>query len=338
MLNFRLTRPPEQEAADVEQSKFDKDYDVVIVGGGPAGLVAGLYAARAGLQTILVEKGVPGGQMATTERVDNCPGCIEGSGAEIGDWMRRQATNFGLLWANAEVSSVQLLGDVKTVTTSEGELRAPAVILATGARPRHLGVPGEEKFWGRGVSVCSTCDGPFMQGKTVAAIGGGDSAVKESDFLTRFADKVYIIHRRNRLRADRINQERALANPKIEVRYNKIVEEILGDDDVRGVALRDVLTGEQDELRADGVFVWIGMLPNTELVSGQVKLDDWGYIVTDNHMLTSAPGVFAVGDVRSGATRQIVTAAADGAVAALSADEYLNERSQRGLVSPGVEG
>ena len=337
MINFRLTRPPEPSGD--EQSPFNKDYDLVIVGGGPAGLVAGLYAARAGLKSILVEKGLAGGQMATTERIDNCPGCIEGSGAEIGDWMRRQATGFGLQWANGEVSAVSLLDDVKTITTSNGDLRAPAIVLATGARPRRLGVPGEEEFWGRGVSVCSTCDGPFMQGKVVAAIGGGDSAVKEGDYLTRFADKVYIVHRRNRLRAERLNQERALANPKVEVVYNKVVEQILGvDGQVTGVALRDVLTGEQQQLAVDGVFVWIGMLPNTELFSGQIKLDDWGYIITDAHMLTSAPGVFAVGDVRSGATRQIVTAAADGAVAALSADEYLNERLHRGLVSPGVEG
>jgi thioredoxin reductase (NADPH) len=331
MLNFRLT-------GRGGESVFDKDYDVVIVGGGPAGLVAGLYAARAGLNTILVEKGVAGGQMATTERVENCPGCIEGSGAEIGDWMRRQATSFGLKWANAEVESLHLLADSKTVTTSEGALRAPVVILATGARPRKLGIAGEEGFWGRGVSVCATCDGPFTEGKVVVAVGGGDSAVKESDFLTRFADKVFLLHRRGSLRAERLNQERLLANPKVEVRYNVVVERILGEDRVRGVVTRNVLTGQQEELAADAVFVWVGMIPNTELFTGQVTVDDWGYVVTDSRMATSAAGVFAVGDLRVGAVRQIVTAAADGAVAALSADEYLHDRVQTGLVSPGVEG
>lgn len=331
MLNFRLT-------GRGGESLYDKDYDVVIVGGGPAGLVAGLYAARAGLNAVLVEKGVAGGQMATTERVENCPGCIEGSGAEIGDWMRRQATNFGLKWANAEVEGLQLLAEPKTVITAEGMLRAPVVILATGARPRKLGVPGEEKFWGHGVSVCATCDAPFTEGKVVAAVGGGDSAVKESDYLTRFAKKVYLLHRRGRLRAERLNQERLLANPKVEVRYNVVVERILGEDTVRGVVTRNVLTGQQEELAADAVFVWIGMIPNTELFTGQVAVDDWGYVITDASMATSAPGVFAVGDVRSGATRQIVTAAADGAVAALNAYEYLHERTNKDLVSPGVEG
>ncbi|MCL4465710.1 MAG: thioredoxin-disulfide reductase [Chloroflexi bacterium] len=331
MLNFRITRSG-------DESLYDKDYDVVIVGGGPAGLVAGLYAARAGLNTILVEKSVAGGQMATTERVDNCPGCIEGSGAEIGEWMRRQATGFGLKWANAEVLSMNLLADVKMVLTSEGRLRAPVVILATGARPRKLGVPGEDQFWGRGVSVCATCDGPFMEGKVAAAVGGGDSAVKESDYLTRFAEKVHVLHRRDQLRADRANTERALSNPKIDVRYNVVVERVLGEDRVRGVQIRNVLTGEMEELPVDGVFVWIGMIPNTDLFTGQLALDDWGYVVTDARMATSAPGVFAVGDVRAGATRQIVTAAADGAVAALGADEYLHKRTERGLVSPGVEG
>jgi thioredoxin reductase (NADPH) len=331
MLNFRISRSG-------GESLYDKEYDVVIVGGGPAGLVAGLYAARAGLNTILVEKSVAGGQMATTERVDNCPGCIEGSGAEIGEWMRRQATGFGLKWANAEVQSMDLLADVKIVLTAEGQLRAPVVILATGARPRKLFVPGEERFWGHGVSVCATCDGPFLQGKVAAAVGGGDSAVKESDYLTRFADKVYLLHRRGQLRADRANTERALANPKIEVRYNVVVERILGEERVAGVQVRNVLTGELEELAVDGVFVWIGMIPNTDLFNGQVAFDDWGYVTTDARMATSAPGVFAVGDVRSGATRQIVTAAADGAVAALGADEYLNKRTELHLVSPGVDG
>jgi len=327
MLNFRLMDRGAPQPGD-------QTYDLIILGGGPGGLAAGLYAARAGLNTVLVEKGVPGGQMATTERIDNCPGCIEGSGAEIGEWMRRQATNFGLKWVTAQVSEVRLGEEVKVVSADGSHLRAPAVIIATGARPRRLGVPGEEEFWGRGVSVCATCDGPFTRGQTVAVVGGGDSAAKESDYLTRFADKVIILHRRDALRADRLNRERALANPKIEVRYNVVVERILGDESVRAVEVRDVLTGERSEVPVTAVFLYVGMIPNTDLFRGQLELDEWGYIRTDGSMATSAPGVFAVGDVRSGATRQIVTAAADGAVAALSVDEYLRARSENDVVTP----
>ena len=302
MLSFRIQAPSAQ--------LYTEDYDLVIIGGGPGGLAAGLYAARAGLKTVLVEKGIPGGQMATTERVDNCPGCIEGSGAEIGDWMRRQATGFGLHWANALVTEACLKDAVKVIVTEERELRARAVVIASGARPRRLGVPGEEEFWGRGVSLCATCDGPFVQGQTVAVVGGGDSAVKEGDYLTRFANKVVVLHRRDTLRADRHNTQRALANPKIEIRYNTVVERVLGDAAISGLAIRDGLTGERSQLTVGGVFVYIGMLPNTELFRDQIELDQWGYIRTDPRMRTSLPGVYAVGDVRSGAVRQIVTAAA----------------------------
>ena len=318
MLNFRLG---DRGRPDV----FGQEYDLIIVGGGPGGLSAALYAARSGLKTIMVDKGIPGGQMATTERIENCPGCIEGSGAEIGEWMRRQATGFGANWLNASVEAVRLLGDRKTVVIDQGELNSRALIIATGSRPRHLGVPGEERFWGRGVSVCATCDGPFTQGQTVSVVGGGDSALKEGDYLTRFAEKVIILHRRDELRADRANQRRALANPKMEIRYNVVVERIVGDEEVRGVEIGDVTTGEVSELPVNKVFVYIGMIPNTDLFRGQVELDEWGFIRTDNVMATSVPGVYAVGDVRAGAVRQIVTAAADGAVAAMSVDEYLSE-------------
>jgi thioredoxin reductase (NADPH) len=283
---------------------------------------------------VVVEKGVPGGQMATTERIENCPGCIEGSGAQIGEWMRRQATNFGVEWRNTTVTDMRLGEEPKVVVTEGGELHGRAVILAMGARPRKLGIPGEDKFFGSGVSVCATCDGPFTQGQTVAVIGGGDSAVKEGEFLTRFADKVIIMHRRNTLRAERLNQERAEANPKVEFMFDVTVERILGEEGVRAVEVRSVLTGERREVPVDSVYIYIGMLPNTELLRGQVELDEWGYIRTDTRMVTSIPGVFAVGDIRSGTVRQIVTAAADGAVAALSADEYLQANQTQGLVMP----
>ncbi|MHB1006295.1 MAG: thioredoxin-disulfide reductase [Chloroflexota bacterium] len=327
MLDFRLR----DRGSAQPQSE---DYDLIIIGGGPGGLAAGLYAARAGLKTVLVEKGVAGGQMATTERIENCPGCIEGSGSEIGEWMRKQGTTFGMQWRATTVSEVRLTEDVKVVVTERGELHTPSIIIATGARPRHLGVPGEAEFFGRGVSVCATCDGPFMQGQTVAVVGGGDSAVKEGDYLTRFANKVIIMHRRDTLRAEKLNRERAEANPRVEFRYNSQIERVLGTDHVTGVAVRDTCTSETAEVPVDGVFVYIGMDPNTDLFAKQLELDEWGYIRTDSRMATSVPGVFAVGDARSGAVRQIVTAAADGAIAALEVDEYLQARKDRGLVMP----
>jgi thioredoxin reductase (NADPH) len=330
VLNFRL-------GGRAGAQPHDQYQDVIIIGGGPGGLAAGLYAARAGLKTVVIEKGVPGGQMATTERIENCPGCIEGSGAEIGDWIRQQGTNFGLNFVTAEVASVDLQPEMKIVRTKDGEMFARAIIIGTGARPRRLGVPGEDEFWGRGVSVCATCDGPFSQEQTVAVIGGGDSAVKEGDYLTRFADKVIIMHRRDELRADRANQLRAQANPKVEFLYNVVVQRILGEESVRGVEVRDIVTHEVKDVPVQSVFIYIGLIPNTDLFRGQVDLDEWGYVKTDNRMRTSAPGVWAVGDVRADVIRQVVTAMADGAIAAISVEEYLREHAIEPVTAPMAE-
>ncbi|MCL5264280.1 MAG: thioredoxin-disulfide reductase [Chloroflexi bacterium] len=319
MLDFKL-RPedstPEGEPNDV--------YDLIILGGGPAGLAAGLYAARAGLSTLLIEKGILGGQIALTANLENFPGCIEGMGADFIFKLEQQASKFGAKITYADVLDVNLQGETKTIGTSAGRFLAKAVTIATGTSFQKLEAPGEEKFRGRGVSFCATCDGAFYRDKVVAVIGGGDAAVEEGDFLTRFASKVIIIHRRDALRATKIVQDRAFANPKIEFRWNSVVEEIVGDETVNGLVLRDVKTGERSELPVDGVFVFIGTIPNTQLFKGQVTLNPQGFVPTDEKMATNVPGVFAAGDVRQTPLRQVVTATADGAIAAVYADRYIH--------------
>lgn len=299
-------------------------YDVIIIGGGPAGLTAGLYSARNGLATLLLEGGPPGGQAALTETIENYPGFPGGiGGPELMSLFARQALDFGLEMRSEMVTDVDLEGVEKTVTTASNTYRCRAVIVASGAKSRPLGVPGEKEFTGRGVSYCATCDGAFFRNKRVAVVGGGDAAVEEALFLTKFARQVIIIHRRDELRATRVLQERARANDRIEFVWKAVVEAIEGDRAVERVVLRRVDTGERFVEPVDGVFVFIGTEPNTGFLRGKLPLTPEGYIETSADMSTSIPGVFAAGDVRAKELRQVATAVGDGAQAAMSAEKYL---------------
>lgn len=301
------------------------DYDLVIIGGGPAGLTAGLYAARARMKVILLEKITPGGQILITDWIENYPGFPEGiSGSELVQRMTDQAKRFDLSIQSAEVSSLDCSKPIKRITLSDGGiLLTRAVIIATGASPKKLGVPGEAKFSGRGVSFCGTCDGPFFKDRLVAAVGGGDTAVQESQFLTKFARKVYLIHRRDELRAEKILQERAFANKKIELVWDSVVTEIAGLTNVEKITIKHVKTNETKNLAVDGCFIWIGTLPNVDFLGGELQRDDNGFIITDNNMATSVPGVFAAGDVRNTPIRQIATAAGDAVISVAAAENYL---------------
>jgi len=301
-------------------------YDLIIIGGGPAGLTAGLYASRAKLKTLLIEKNLAGGQIATTDLVENYPGFSGGSGQELTKIMEEQARKFGTEFLAAGVTAVQLPEREKVISTTQGQFRARAVILATGAAPRRLDVPGEAEFIGRGVSFCATCDGAFYEDLPVMVVGGGDAAVEEAVYLTRFAEKVYLVHRRDALRATAVVQEKAFANKKIEFVWDSVVKEIQGDELLERVLVRNVKSGLEKEIAVNGVFVYIGFLPNTAFLEGQVKLSDSGYIITDDCMATSVPGVFAAGDCRQKLLRQVVTAAGDGATAAFAAEKYLEEQ------------
>ena len=320
MLDFRLHPQEDQGLPDAGEL-----FDVIIIGGGPAGLSAGLYASRNGLNVLLLEGKTIGGQAAATERIENWPGCHEGTGAESMGFLRGQAEGFGLKVAMAAVTDVVLHGPVKRVNTGKGTFQAKTVIVASGAKPIPLGVPGEPEFQSHGVSHCATCDAPLFRHKTVAVVGGGESALKEGNFIARFADKVYIIHRREVFRAARATQDRIRANPKVEFILDTFVEGILGDAHVSGLQLRNLKTGKRFELEVDGVFIYVGMLPNLDFLKDQLRLSHAGYIHTDAHMATSVSGVFAAGDVRETPLRQVVTATADGAIAAESADKYIQE-------------
>lgn len=298
--------------------------DLVIIGAGPAGLTAGLYAARAMLDVTLFERLSPGGQILTTDWVENYPGFPDGvSGFELVDRMRRQAEKFGLAIEGREVSDLQPAGARKTLVTDKGTVEARAVILASGASPQKLGIEGEEVLTGKGVSYCATCDGPFYREQVVAVIGGGDTAVEEAIFLTRFASKVYLIHRRDRLRATRLLQERAMAHPKIEILWDTVAERIVGTDGVKALELRNVKTGEEKGLPVEGAFIFVGYRPNNELVKGRLELDAWGFVKTNNDLETSVSGVFAAGDIRSKLLRQVSTAVGEGALAAFAAEKYI---------------
>ena len=301
-------------------------YDLIVVGSGPAGLTAALYAAREGLDTLVIERAGVGGQAGVTERLDNFPGFPEGvSGAEFADRLRAQAERFGVEILSAqEVTGVRVEGRYKCVTTGDGEdYRAGAVLLALGSTYRRLGVPGEEDFIGAGVHFCATCDGAFYRGKDVIVVGGGNSAGEESVFLTRFADKVTIVTRDDHLTASKVVQEKVDENPQIDVVTGASPSEFKGDTRLRSVILRDVDGGGEREINPDGVFVFIGLTPNSELVHDQVQLDEFGFIQTDIGLQTSLPGVFAAGDVRAGSTKQAASAAGEGAAVALSIRRYL---------------
>lgn len=305
---------------------MNKEYEVVIIGGGPAGLSAGIYTARARLGSLLVEKGIIGGLITIAEWVENYPGFPEGiSGLDLTDFMHRQATKFGLETLTAEVTGIELEGKRKIVKTSEGDFMAKAVIAAGGSDRVQLNVPGEKEFIGRGVSYCATCDAAFFVDRTVALVGGGDAAITEALHLTKFASKVIVIHRRDELRATRIVQERAFAEPKIEFLWNSIVEGVEGEGVVERLKLRNVVTKEESTLDVSGVFVSIGFKPNTGCLRDILPLDAAGYIVTNEKMETEVPGILAAGDIRRNSIRQVIAAAGDGATAAIYAGKFIGE-------------
>ena len=303
-------------------------YDMIVIGGGPGGYTAALYAARAGLDTVVLEKLSAGGQMALTHQIDNYPGFEEGvDGFSLAEKMQRQAERFGAVTEYAEVSGVDLAGDVKTVESSEGTFYGRTVVIATGADPRPLGIERERKLVGRGVAYCAACDGMFYKGKTVAVVGGGNSAAADALLLSRVAEKVILIHRRDSLRATKIYHRPLESAENVEFRWNTTVAELLGETRLTGLRLRDVNTGEETELACDGVFVSVGRAPATELFRGQVELDEDGYVIAGESTETSLLGVYAVGDVRTKALRQVVTAVADGAMAVHMAEAYLAHHS-----------
>ena len=298
-------------------------YDLIIIGGGPAGLTAAIYAGRAALKTLVLTGPLAGGQIANTDWVENYPGFPEGiNGADLAVRLQEQAGRFGAQIVAEAATAVDFAAAPFTVTARE-TYRGRAVIIATGAFPRRLGVPGEKEFFGRGVSTCATCDALFYRGKRVVVVGGGDSAVEEGLFLTKFAREVIVVHRRDQLRAARIAQERAFANPKMRFVWDTVVEEILGEQTVRGVRVRNVKTGETAQIEADGVFIYIGLVPMTRIFAGQVQLDENGYVVTDRRQQTSVPGVFAAGDGRNPYFCQGVVGAGSGGGAAVVAGGFL---------------
>jgi len=305
---------------------MNEEYEIVIIGGGPAGLTAGLYAARAKLNSLLIEKGLVGGQMVNAERVDNYPGFPEGiGGGELSELMRQQATKYGLKTIMAEVTGLELHQKQKVVKTTQGNFTAKAVIIAGGSSRQKLNVPGEEKFTGRGVSYCATCDAYFFKDKPVAVVGGGNAAITEALHLARFASKVTVIHRRRQLRATPILQEKAFSEPKIEFLWDTVVEEIEGGDFVNRIGLRQVQTGEKSVLEVVGIFVSTGLKPNTDYLKGVLPLDDTGCVITNGGLETDIPGVFAAGDIRRNSPRQIIAAAGDGATAAIYAEKFITE-------------
>ena len=299
-------------------------YDMIIIGGGPGGYTAALYAARAGLRCLVVERYAAGGQMALTHQIDNYPGFMEGiDGYTLAEQMKKQAERFGAESLNAEVKRVSLQGEIKEVETTKGILYTKTAVLSTGADPRKLGLPEEDELMGRGVAYCAACDGMFYRGKTVVVVGGGDTAASDALLLSRIAEKVILVHRRDALRATKVYHAPLMQAENVEFRWNSVVADIRHDEMVTGVRLRDVRTGEETEVACQGVFVSVGRKPNTGLFAGQVDMDENGYVRAGEDTKTGTQGVFAVGDLRTKAFRQVVTAVADGAMAVHSAEEYL---------------
>ena len=313
---------------EAEQPAKKLEYDLVIVGGGPAGQSAAIYGTRYMLDTLVVEKEAHGGSVNLTDFVENYPGFPDGiEASKLASLFYEHAKNLGAESVIAQVTKIQKVEEKKfLINTLDGLVfTAKSVVIATGTQPKRLGVPGETELTGRGVSYCAVCDGPFFKGKPVAVVGGGDSALTEALYLAKLVDKLYLIHRRDQFRAAEILGYRVRNHPKIELVLNSVVDEILGDDKVRGVKVRNKLTGEVKTLDVDAVFIYIGLKPNTDFLKGFVELDESGFIPTDRYMATNVPGVFAAGDVRVKKLRQIVTAVADGALAATSAYEYIHE-------------
>lgn len=302
----------------------DKTFDIIILGGGPAGLSAAIYAARSSAKTAIIDISMLGGQPSNYLELENYPGFSKIGGYDLMEKFEEHADMFGIQkFPMEEIQSVDLTSDIKTVTTLNGEFKAKSIIIATGAQSKKLGVEGEKEFVGRGVSYCAVCDGAFYKDKVVAVVGGGNAAVEEAGYLTKFASKVYLIHRRDELRADKIVQERAFKNEKLEFIYDTVVNKINGDGVVKSATIENVKTHEVKDLAIDGIFPYIGFEPNADLFAGQVKQDKNGFIMVDEAMQTSVKGVYAIGDVRVTPLRQVITAAADGAIAAVYAGRYI---------------
>ena len=303
---------------------MNKEYEVVIIGGGPAGLTAGLYTSRDRLNSLLIERGLAGGQIVNAQWVENYPGFPEGiSGFELGQLIHQQATKYGLETVTAEATGIELQQEQKVVKTTESNFIAKAVIIASGSERHKLGIPGEEEFSGKGVSYCATCDAAFFRQQPVAIVGGGDAAITEALHLAKFASRVIVIHRRHQLRASRILQEKALAEPKIEFLWDTVVEEIVGKDSVKRLKLHQVVTGEKPTLEIAGIFISIGLKPNTNYLKGILPLDATGHISTNEKMETEIAGIFAAGDIRYHSARQAIAAAGDGATAAIYAEKFI---------------
>lgn len=298
-------------------------YDLVIIGAGPAGIAASIYASRAMLKFILLDKYLPGGAIAATHEIENYPGIFKVSGQQLTDLMFEHATALGTNFVSDEVKEIDASEKIKKVITYETTYYTKTIILATGASSRKLGMIGEEKFDGRGISYCATCDGAFYKNKIVAVIGGGDVAVEDAIYLSRLSRKVYVIHRRNELRAAKVSQAKLFHLSNVEVLWDSVLVEVKGDEVVSSMIVQNLLTNEQKELNIDGVFVAVGMDPNSWLLKGIVKMDETGWIITNEDCETSSPGIYAVGDVRKKTLRQVVTSVADGAVAVFTAERYL---------------